>query len=332
MARSPSLAARLETMKKALALFITLSWLISSPAVFALNAQEETLSLLDTTGMLALVNQQNRISKTYVPADLVLPRVATRKASLQENIYLREEAAKALEAMFEAAFLEESYTLYAASGYRSFGIQQILFNAKVEEVGSRARAQLRVAAPGTSEHQLGLVMDIQAPSHLNLSLAFGETEEGKWAGENAHRFGFILRYKQAWRPITGVVDEPWHFRYVGIAHARAMYQLDIPLETYVEHARTLPEYVLAGASHVLLAGLVGELMAGQQPAHLAALYSAASADTESALRLATAPYLTEDQSYEQALWLAYPTPRPTAAPWADEDGEEVSLPALPGGG
>ncbi len=322
-------------MKKLLMLLLA-AWMFAHPGAFALETAQPSpppadRSILDPDGLLALVNRKNRISKTYVPDPLILPRVATRKASLQENIYLRPEAASALEAMFDAAFLEKSYTLYAASGYRSFGIQQILFNAKVEEVGSREKAQLRVAPAGSSEHQLGLVMDIQAPSHTGLSLAFGQTEEGKWAGENAHRFGFILRYKAPWRELTGVSDEPWHFRYVGIAHASAMQALDIPLETYVEYAKLIPEYVLRGASHVLLAGLVGDLMAGRPPQHLQLLNDASEGEREAALRTATAPYLEAGQTYEQALWYAYPTPRPTAPPWTDKD-EEVQLPAQSGGG
>lgn len=282
-------------------------------------------SILESDGDLALVNRANRISKTYVPENLVQPKVSTRKESLQERIHMREHAARALEAMFEAALLEEGYTLYATSGYRAYGIQQILFNSKVEEVGSREKAQRRVAPPGSSEHQLGLAMDLQAPSHLNLSQAFGDTDEGKWAGENAHRFGYILRYKTAWRDITGVSDEPWHFRYVGIAHASAMHDLDIPLETYVEHAKALPEYVLRGANHVLLAGLVKELMAGNHPPVLDDLRKAAPNEQAEALRLATLPMLSSDQTYEDVLYYAYPTPKPTAAPWTDEDEEEVEL-------
>ena len=281
-------------------------------------------AILEVGGNLMLVNRGHRISKTYVPEDLVLPRVATRKESLKERIHMRPQAAAALEAMFETALMEENYTLYAASGYRSYGHQQILFNGKVEEVGSREKAQRRVAPAGSSEHQLGLAIDIQAPSHLNLSQAFGETEEGKWAGENAHRFGFILRYKATWRDITGVSDEPWHFRFVGIAHATAMHQLDIPLETYCEYAARLPEYVLTGGSHPLLAGLIGDLMAGRQPEHLSMLEHATASQREEALRAATLPYLASGESYEQALWYAYPTPKPTAEPWVDED-EDIAL-------
>ena len=292
-------------------------------------ADAEQTAILSTQGMLMLVNRGNRISKTYEPEDLVLPRVETRKASLQENIYLRREAAQALERMFETARLEEGYVLYAVSGYRSYGIQQLLFNAKVEEVGSREKAQRRVALAGTSEHQLGLAIDIQAPAHLSLNQAFGQTPEGQWAGDNAHRFGFIVRYKREWSAITGISDEPWHFRYVGIAHATAMHILDIPLESYVEQAAALPGYVLTGGSHVLLAGLIGEMLQGKTPPALEALAVAEAAQRDEALRKATEPYLRDGQTYEQVLWYAYPTPRPTAAPWVDMD-EEVDMDDLAG--
>ena len=281
-------------------------------------------------GMLFVVNQENRISKKYAPEDLVKPDVKTRKKSLEKNILMREEAARALERMFETALSEAGYTLYATSGYRAYGIQQILFNSKVEAVGSKQKAQRRVAAPGTSEHQLGLAMDIQSPSPLNLNPNVGETPEGVWVGENAHRFGFIIRYQKEWRDITGVVYEPWHVRYVGVAHATALYHLNIPLETYAAHAGMLPEYVLKRGNSYLLEGLIKQMMTGQTPKALSGLQQAEGAGEEDALRAASAPYLPEGTSYDQAVWYAYPTPepsptpRPTSAPRVDED-EEASL-------
>ena len=55
--------------------------------------------------------------------------------------------------------------------------------------------------------------------------------------ENCHRFGFIIRYKEEWTEITGYADEPWHVRYVGAEHAKRIYEMDIPLEYYVEMLR-----------------------------------------------------------------------------------------------
>ncbi|MHC1786353.1 MAG: M15 family metallopeptidase [Christensenellales bacterium] len=278
-------------------------------------------SLLSFDGVLCLVNRDNRISKDYVPADLIIPRVATRKKSLQDNVLMRAEAARALEAMFLAAKREENLTLYAASGYRSFGIQQILFSQKVQTVGSREKAQKTVAPAGTSEHQLGLAMDVQAPTQLNLNRAFGDTPEGQWLAGNAHRFGFILRYKREWTDITGYLYEPWHIRYVGVAHARAIHTLDVPLEIYIAQAGKLPEYVLRGATDQLLVGLIAPLLLDETAVPPAALMQAAPQDEAEALQRATLPFLAPGLSYEAALWAIYPTPRPTAGPRVDSDVE-----------
>lgn len=278
-------------------------------------------SMLDTDGILCLVNRDLKITKHYVPADLRMPEVATRKKGMEERILMREEAAQALEKMFQAAKWEAKYTLYAASGYRSYGIQQILFNGKVEAVGSRDAAQKTVAPPGTSEHQLGLAMDIQSPNQLNLNRAFGDTEEGKWVAENAQRFGFIIRYQKDWTKITGYAYEPWHIRYVGVAHAKAMHALQIPMETYIEHIASLPEYVLRGGTDYLFVGLVSDRLA-EKP--VVQSFPSAPEDANAVLRAATVPYLPEGTSYEAALWAVYPTPRPTAGPRVDLD-EETSL-------
>ena len=93
-------------------------------------------------------------------------------------------------------------------------------------------------------------------------------------GENAHRFGFIIRYQKEWRDITGVVYEPWHVRYVGVAHATALYHLNIPLETYAAHAGMLPEYVLKRGNSYLLEGLIKQMMTGQTPEALSGLQQA----------------------------------------------------------
>ena len=281
-------------------------------------------SMLGEEGILNLVNRDRHISKAYVPADLVTPKVATRKKSLQDNILMRAEAAAALEAMFASAKKEENLTLYAASGYRSFGIQQILFNQKVLEAGSRDKAQKTVAPPGTSEHQLGLAMDLQAPSQLNLNRSFGDTPEGRWVAQNAQRFGFIVRYKREWSQVTGYLYEPWHVRYVGTAHAKALYTLDIPLEAYIQQMEKLPEYVLRGATDLLLTGFVRSMLADETAAVPAVLADAPVLMQAEALRSATLPYLEAGASYESVLWAVYPTPRPTAGPRVETD-EETSV-------
>jgi D-alanyl-D-alanine carboxypeptidase len=97
-----------------------------------------------------------------------------------------------------------------------------------------------VAIPGSSEHQSGLAMDIASKStDLNLTEGFAETIEGKWLAENAHRFGFILRYPKGKEAITNYEYEPWHFRYVGEKAATVIYQHDWTLEEYFKEVKKI---------------------------------------------------------------------------------------------
>ena len=205
---------------------------------------EQEADILSDSGILCLVNREKHLPKDYAPSDLVKPKVDTRKSSLQERIYMREEAAHALEDMFNAALTESALKLLAVSGYRSYGTQQVLFNQKAAAV-SAATASLTVAKPGESEHQLGLAMDLKATPTSNLSASFAKTKQGQWVAENAHRFGFIIRYKEEWTDITGYAYEPWHIRYVGKEHAAIIYEMDIPLETYIAalRAAALSQYL-----------------------------------------------------------------------------------------
>lgn len=216
----------------------------------------------DDAGMLRLVNREEKITKKYVPEDLVKPNVPTNKKSQQEEIYMRAEAAEALEKMFAAAKEEEGYTLLAVSGYRAFGLQQVMFNNKVAAVGSKEKAWRKVAPAGASEHQLGLAMDIVCDSFRLLNSGFGETEEGKWLYANCHRFGFIVRYLKEWDDITGYAAEPWHFRYLGVAHASAVQWLNIPYEHYAHQAMLLPEFVLEKGNAYLLYGIMDNALNG----------------------------------------------------------------------
>lgn len=181
--------------------------------------------------VLCLVNRDNRLPHTYVPTDLVMPEVAAAPYK-EDAIYLRREAAEALEALFYAA-AEAGHTLYAVSGYRSYALQKSIYDRKVESSGEK-RAMLTVAKQGASEHQLGLAMDINGESTVVRGLVqdFGDTPEGKWVYENAHFFGFILRYQQGKTAITGYAWEPWHLRYVGQEAAKEIASLEITFEEY----------------------------------------------------------------------------------------------------
>ena len=100
---------------------------------------------------------------------------------------------------------------------------------------TRAQAIKKVTGtmpPGASEHQSGLCCDMH-----NLGAAdqaFAKEKVAVWLAENAHKFGFILRYEADKQDITGIHYEPWHFRYVGRYHATKMYEADLCLEEYME--------------------------------------------------------------------------------------------------
>lgn len=185
----------------------------------------------DPTDILILVNKQNRAPA--VPVTLVKPDVTPTRESVAENIYMRPEAASALEALFEGA-AEAGLTLYATSGYRSYSTQKAIFDRKAAERGEQA-ANRSVAKPGYSEHQTGLAMDIEGETTLGTSLteAFGESPEGIWVAEHCHEYGFIIRYPKDKTNITGYIYEPWHIRYVGVEAATEITELGVTFEEYI---------------------------------------------------------------------------------------------------
>ena len=180
------------------------------------GSEDEMITIENPEAYDALVNRKRTLPKTYIPQDLVnLTEVPTVLPNPEVN-QLREAAYNALIELFKAAKDEEGYILYARSGYRSYATQESLYNSYVNSRGKEA-ADTFSAKPGQSEHQTGLVMDITCEAmDFQLDDTFGETAEGKWVSENAHRFGFIIRYPKGKEDITGYMYEPWHIRYLGV--------------------------------------------------------------------------------------------------------------------
>lgn len=122
--------------------------------------------IFDPSSLTVCVNRKSTLSSDYKPTDLVLPDV--RAVNSSNRLYMRKEAASALEELFKAAE-DENYYLYAVSGYRSYSYQKSIYNPYS---GYSAPA-------GASEHQLGLAMDITlAKYNGTLSVDFGNTKEG----------------------------------------------------------------------------------------------------------------------------------------------------------
>ena len=93
---------------------------------------------------------------------------------------------------------------------------------------------LNVAIPGTSEHALGLALDLISNQYTELDERQETTAEAKWLKENCHKYGFILRYPPEKTNITGIIYEPWHYRYVGVEDATKIMKLGITLEEYLQ--------------------------------------------------------------------------------------------------
>ncbi|MBC1723240.1 M15 family metallopeptidase [Listeria seeligeri] len=193
--------------------------------------------------ILVLANKDYSLQPSYTPPDLVRPNVTFSFGDEQvEKAQMRKEAGTALEEMFQAAN-EDGYKLFAVSGYRSYKRQQEVFQAEVNSKGD-TKAREAVAYPGTSEHQTGLAMDISSESQsYELTEAFGTTPEGKWLEENAHNYGFILRYMKGREDITKYQYESWHYRYVGKDAATIIYENNWTLEEFFNHVKALEKKV-----------------------------------------------------------------------------------------
>lgn len=200
---------------------------------------------------ITLVNNKNALSADFVPPNLVDVK-STRKDG-RNTQRLQEYAAKALEALMleaEACGMVRTntpsgYPLSVMSAYRDYEYQRHLFYDVylVNEMNkgyNRADAEKIVATysarPGTSEHQLGLSVDMHTLSAANQ--AFKDQPEAKWLADNCHKFGFILRFPEDKMEMTGgIIYEPWHFRYVGRYHATRMKDMGFCLEEYVEYLK-----------------------------------------------------------------------------------------------
>jgi D-alanyl-D-alanine carboxypeptidase len=200
-----------------------------------IKAYMQAVDIDDYNSTLVVVNKTRSLPADWKPNDLVILRVNYRGRTVAR--YMRSEAAEALTELFADA-AKEGIDLCAVSGYRSYSLQEIVFNNHKEQLG--LSAALRVSAlPGQSEHQTGLAIDISSKAmNYDLSKSFANTREGKWLAENAAKYGFILRYPEGKEEITGYDYEPWHFRYVGRDIAADATNKGLTLEEYFGIAET----------------------------------------------------------------------------------------------
>lgn len=173
------------------------------------NSSTEGLKIID--GIL-IVNKSYPLPKGYVPKNTYNDATGKRYCSdcIDKDAYSEYKQMKA-----DATAL--GLNIWIQSGYRSYELQETLYNNYVNRDGKLA-ADTYSARPGYSEHQTGLAFDLNS-----ISDDFQYTNEGKWVSANAWKYGFILRYPKSKESITGYKYESWHLRYVGKDLASKLY-------------------------------------------------------------------------------------------------------------
>ena len=174
-------------------------------------------------GKLVLVNKYYYLEKDFNGFDLVNVEPNYGVGSLNSETY------EAFKKLSDAARNEGLYIL-SRSPYRSYSTQYNTYNGYLNQNGFEWTEKWS-ARPGHSEHQTGLALDVRSNNSNSLG-DFLYTNEYKWMCNNAHLFGFILRYNENNKDFTGYDFEPWHYRYVGVDVAKIIYDKNISFEEY----------------------------------------------------------------------------------------------------
>ena len=180
---------------------------------------------------MVLVNGEHPMEEGYVPELMELEKGLSVDARILD-------AAKEMLADAE----KEGLHIDICSAYRSVERQEQVFGESMKERVKDGMSywdafnetSLNVAIPGTSEHALGLALDLISNQYTELDERQETTAEAKWLKENCHKYGFILRYPPEKTNITGIIYEPWHYRYVGVEDATKIMELGITLEEYLQ--------------------------------------------------------------------------------------------------
>jgi len=190
---------------------------------------------------LIIANKDIALSETFVPPDLVNSPNAKPGTA---NPMLNATASKALEAMLKEAAANGFNKITMSSGYRSYSTQKWWFNYYKDKYRANFNTEAELEEyvntfshrPGHSEHQTGLTADIYDTAENTM---FNDTPAALWLAENAHKFGYILRYPKGKEHITGIEHESWHFRYVGRSVATEIYKKGWTLEEYLQATRQI---------------------------------------------------------------------------------------------
>lgn len=202
----------------------------TNPKTSSIEDAAEQLQSEEEDWCLALVNDEYPMDVTYKP-ELV---------TLEEEMMVDERIVEDAKAMLAAA-REEGLSPYVCSAYRSVEEQSQIFdstmythlNTGMSMVEAYNETNMSVALPGCSEHAMGLALDIVSLSYTNLDESQAKTEEAKWLAEHCWEYGFILRYPPEKSDITGIIYEPWHYRYVGKETAKEITEKGVTFEEYL---------------------------------------------------------------------------------------------------
>ena len=178
---------------------------------------------------IVLINKQHPIPEDY----------EVSLGTINGSMRCDERIISPLLEMMRAAS-RDGANLIICSPYRDMDRQTMLFTNKVDRYMNGGMSYMEaynlasqaVTVPGSSEHQIGLAIDIICDGYSSLDEGFADTKAGKWLAENSYKYGFILRYPLGKEDITSIEFEPWHFRYVGVDAATVMYENGMCLEEF----------------------------------------------------------------------------------------------------
>lgn len=178
-------------------------------------------------GNLLLVNSKHPVYKEGIKSDFINlydhKELVKGYGLLSNDIYLSEDIASKFSNMILDANADGVSNFLITSGFRGFDEQSKLY----QEMGSE-----RALPAGYSEHNLGLSLDVGSTKGM-----MEITREGEWIAKNSWKYGFILRYPMDKTDITGIMNEPWHIRYVGLPHSAIMKEKNFVLEEYLYYLR-----------------------------------------------------------------------------------------------
>jgi D-alanyl-D-alanine carboxypeptidase len=202
-------------------------------ATNALVHTEQTPEYNNGLWALWLINAKNPLPDGYLP-DLV--SIGSYNG---DNRELDSRAAPYAIRMMQAA-ANDGISLVPVSAYRRITTQENNFRAAFNELVNQGLPREQAfeetasvyAVPGTSEHNAGVAIDFNS-----LSESFDQTDAFNWLISRAHEFGFIARYPKGTTHITGIIYEPWHWRFVGVEHAVNIREARVTLEEYIGGCR-----------------------------------------------------------------------------------------------